>query len=236
MSDPRLKLAGTVGLTVLAVSCGVEQWPVWALCLALLCVAAAGARVRPGVLWRRVQLVLPLVLFVAAFTPFVREGETVWSLGPLSVSDAGLQTFIEVSAKALIGTLGAALLAATTPVPDLLRALRWYRVPRTFVLIAQVMWRYLAVIGDEVRRTRTALVARGFRPRHALQAGAAGQAAGALFLRAHARGERVHLAMLARGGRGGELPAAALPGVARADVLLVGTALAAALALRMVTA
>ena len=49
---------------------------------------------------------------------------------------------------------------------------------------------------------RTALAARGHRPRHLLQAGATGRLATALFLRAHARGERVHVAMAARRWRG----------------------------------
>ena len=55
------------------------------------------------------------------------------------------------------------------------------------------------VVAGEVRRTRTALLARAFRPRTALQAAPVGRVAGTLFLRAHARGERVHRAMLARG-------------------------------------
>ena len=46
---------------------------------------------------------------------------------------------------------------------------------------------------------RTALAARGHRPRHLLHGAATGRLATALFLRAHARGERVHVAMAARG-------------------------------------
>ena len=49
---------------------------------------------------------------------------------------------------------------------------------------------------------RAALAARGYRPRHALQAAAIGRVATALFLRTYERGERVHLAMLARGYAG----------------------------------
>ena len=48
---------------------------------------------------------------------------------------------------------------------------------------------------------RAALAARGYRPRHALQAAAIGRVATALFLRTYERGERVYLAMLARGYR-----------------------------------
>ena len=41
--------------------------------------------------------------------------------------------------------------------------------------------------------------ARGYRPRTMFGAGAVGRVASALFLRTHARGERVYLAMLSRG-------------------------------------
>jgi cobalt/nickel transport system permease protein len=58
---------------------------------------------------------------------------------------------------------------------------------------------------EEVQRMRAAVVSRGYRPRHALQAGAIGRVATALFLRTYTRGERVYLAMLAR-GYGGTMP------------------------------
>ena len=58
---------------------------------------------------------------------------------------------------------------------------------------------------------RAALAARGYAPRHALQAPAIGRVATALFLRTYERAERVHLAMLARGWQPGD----AAPGRAR---------------------
>ena len=66
-------------------------------------------------------------------------------------------------------------------------------------MIAAFMYRYLFVIVDEVQRMRAARDARGYRPRTMFGAGAAGRIASALFLRTHARGERVYLAMLSRG-------------------------------------
>jgi amino acid transporter len=82
------------------------------------------------------------------------------------------------------------------------------------------MYRYLFVIADETRRMRAALAARGHRPRHLLQAAATGRLATALFLRAHARAERVHTAMAARGWSGVPLaPAGAA--LRRADVAFV---------------
>lgn len=75
---------------------------------------------------------------------------------------------------------------------------------------------------------RVALASRGYRPRHMLQAGAIGRVATALFLRTHARGERVYLAMLSRGFRG-SMPQSSPLALGRADALFL-----AALALTLV--
>jgi cobalt/nickel transport system permease protein len=196
--DPRAKLLGLAGVTIVAVTTPLAAWPAYVACAAALVLTAALARVRVGTLWRRVRVVLPLVLFVGVFLPFVREGDPV-DLGPFTVSEQGLATFATVSVKAILGTFSAVLLGATTSFPDVLHALERLKVPRLLVLIAAFMYRYLFVIVDEVARMRAALAARGYAPRHALQAQAIGRVATALFLRTYERAERVHLAMLARG-------------------------------------
>jgi cobalt/nickel transport system permease protein len=154
------------------------------------------------------------VLFVGVFVPFVRGGEQI-DLGPVDVSREGLTTFFAVSSKALIGTVSAVLLGATTSFPDVLHGLERMRAPRLLTLIAAFMYRYLFTIVDEVQRMRAALAARGYAPKHALQAQAIGRVATALFLRTYERAERVHLAMLARGWQ------QAMP---RLDVLTFGRA------------
>jgi cobalt/nickel transport system permease protein len=224
--DPRAKIAGFAGITVVGVSTPPWYWAVLAVCALALAAIAAAARIGPGVIWSRARVVLPLVVFVAVFVPFVRGGETI-DLGPLAVSRDGLTTFAAVSSKALIGTVSAVLLGATTSFPDVLHGLERMRAPRLLTLIAAFMYRYLFVIGGEARRMRVALAARGYRPRHALQAGAIGRVATALFLRTFERGERVYVAMLAR-GYAGAAPRLRALAFARADVLFL-TALAAAL-------
>jgi cobalt/nickel transport system permease protein len=73
---------------------------------------------------------------------------------------------------------------------------------------------------------RAALLARGYGPRHALHAGAMGRVATALFLRSYGRGERVYLAMLARGYRG-SMPQLAPLTFGRADTAFVALVLLA---------
>jgi cobalt/nickel transport system permease protein len=218
--DPRAKLLGLASVTLVAVSTPLRAWPAFLACLVVLAAVALVGRVSPGVLWSRARIVLPLVLFVAVFVPFVRGGAQV-SLGPVSVSEAGLATLAAVSAKATIGTLSAVLLGATTSFPDVLHGLERMRAPRLLVLIAGFMYRYLFVIVDETRRMRTALAARAYRPRHVLEAAAIGRVVISMFLRTFDRGERVYVAMLAR-GYGGTMPRLDSLALRRMDVVFLG--------------
>jgi cobalt/nickel transport system permease protein len=231
--DARAKLLGLVGLTLVAATAPRSAWPLPAACMTLLGAVAIAARVPAGLLWRRARVILPLVALAAVSVPFMRQGGAVHQLGPLRVSDTGLAVFGAAIGKATVGTLSALLLAATTSVSSALEGLRRLRAPAALVAIAGVTWRYVFVLAGEAGRMRTALAARGHRPRHLLQVAATGRLATALFLRAHARGERVHVAMAARGWTG--LPPAMASGaLGRADLLFVTALVGAPLALRLV--
>jgi cobalt/nickel transport system permease protein len=230
--DPRAKIVGLVAVTLVAVSTPVADWPVYVACAAALVAVAVAAQVPAATIWRRARVVLPLILFVAVFVPFLRKGGATHELGPLTVSEAGLAILAAVAAKATIGTVSAVLLGATTTFPSVLRGLEALRVPRLFTLIAAFMYRYLFVIVEEVHRMRTALAARGYRPRHALHAGPIGRAVTAMFLRTYGRGERVHLAMLARGYRGA-MPELVALRFGAADAAFVGAVAGTLLALRI---
>jgi cobalt/nickel transport system permease protein len=223
--DPRAKIVGLAGITVVAVTTPLHAWPAFAACVVVLAAIAAVARVSPRTVWSRVRVILPLVVFVAAFVPFVRGGPAV-EVGPLSLSEAGLATFALVTLKAAIGALGAVLLGATTSFPDVLHGLERLRAPRLLTVIASFMYRYVFVIADEARRMRSALAARAFRPRHLGHVAALGRMVTALFLRSYERGERVYVAMLAR-GYAGTMPRFSALSFGRADTaFLVALALA----------
>ena len=124
------------------------------------------------------------------------------------------------------------VLTSTTSFPDVIAGLEAMRMPRMLVLIASLMYRYLYVIVEDVGRMRSALAARAYRPRHALQASAIGKVASALFLRTYERGERVHLAMLARGYRG-RMPRLAPLELQARDAVVLTTIPALLVALRL---
>jgi cobalt/nickel transport system permease protein len=218
--DARVKLVGLAGLTIVAATAPRAAWPLFAGCAVLLGLVALAARVPAAVLGRRLLVVLPVMALAAASLPFVHAGGSEHAVGPLQVSDTGLVVFGTAIAKAAVGTLSAVLLAATTTVPAALEGLRRLRAPALLVAIAGVTWRYVFVLAGEVARMRTALAARGHRPRHLLHAGVTGRLASALFLRAHARGERVHVAMTARGWSGAP-PRAGARALTHADIVFL---------------
>ena len=95
------------------------------------------------------------------------------------------------------------VLSSTTPFPRLLHGFETLRAPRMLVLIVSFMWRYLHVLGEEWHRMRIARQARGHSSRWLFGERSLGPLIATLFLRSLQRGERVYLAMTARGFSGG---------------------------------
>jgi cobalt/nickel transport system permease protein len=94
------------------------------------------------------------------------------------------------------------VLAATTQQRDLLLGLQRLRMPELLVQIMTFMFRYAEIVMGEMHRMRVARESRGFVARDVRQLPVVARSAGALFIRAYERGERVHLAMLSRGYTG----------------------------------
>jgi cobalt/nickel transport system permease protein len=197
---PQCKIAASL-LFVLAVVATPRE-AIWAYLVYALLVAGVArlGRVPLPFLARRLAIELPFVAF-AVFLPVVGQGERVEVLGlPLAVD--GLWAAWNIVVKGTLGVAASVVVAATTPVPELLRGLERLRLPRAFTTVAGFMVRYADVIADEVRRMRIARVSRGHDPRWIWQARAVAASAGSLFIRSYERGERVYLAMVSRGYTG----------------------------------
>lgn len=177
-----------------------EAFWAFGLYACMVLAAAAAAAIPIGFLLRRLAIEVPFVAF-AFFLPFVGQGERVDALG-VSLSVEGLWGAWNILAKATIGVMASTLLASTTTMAEFLTGFDRLHVPRAFTSIASFMVRYMDVIADDVRRMRVARLSRGYEGRWIWQARAIGQTAGALFIRAYERGERVYLAMLSRGYAG----------------------------------
>jgi cobalt/nickel transport system permease protein len=165
-----------------------------------------------GFYLRRVLLEAPFVAF-AVFLPFLGSEPTTTFAG-LDVSIEGSWAAWNILAKATLGVSLSIVLAATTEIPHILKGLERLRVPSLMIAIAGFMIRYLDVVTSELQRARIAMIARGHDARWFWQARPLATSAGAMFIRAYERGERIHAAMLAR-GYNGSMPMIDAPGVDR---------------------
>ncbi|MGX5697585.1 cobalt ECF transporter T component CbiQ [Agromyces soli] len=196
-ASPRAKLIALVAFAVVVVATP-REW-VWAFAAygAFAIALLAAARVPPLAVLRRMLIEVPFLVF-AALMPLIATGPRTEVLG-LSLSIEGLWGAWGLLVKATLAMLAAIVLVSTTEPRRIVLALESLRLPRQLTSIMGFMLRYLDVIVDESERMRTARLARGFEARGPRSWRVIAMSVGSLFARSHARGERVHLAMLARG-------------------------------------
>jgi cobalt/nickel transport system permease protein len=192
-----LKLVTLVSFMLVVVATPREWFPAFAGYLLVLLGVVALSGVPFGYLAKRMLIETPFVLFAIA-VPFIAEGPRVEVLG-LWVSEPGLWAAGGLIAKGSLGVLASLTLAATTDPQDVLIGLRRLRLPDLIVQIMGFMLRYLTVVTAELGRMVTAMRSRGCDPRSPRHWPVLARSLGALFIRSYERGERVHLAMLARG-------------------------------------
>lgn len=194
------KLLATVLFVFAVVATPHRQ--VWAFGLHALVVvvAAAIARVPARSVARRLTIELPFVAF-AFLLPVMGHGPRVDVLS-VSLSQPGLWAAWSIVVKGTLGVAASALLVATTPVVDIVAGLERLHVPRLFVAVMSFMIRYGHVVSLDLRRMKVARESRAHDPRWFWHARALATTAGTVFVRSYERGERVYLAMQARGHDG----------------------------------
>ncbi len=215
--EARAKTAACLGIIL---SLMLSRYPVGlALGSHLLLVLAlvVAARLPLGGLLARAAVVLPFAGTVAAFNLLGGDRELAWS----------------VAGKSFVSACAVLLLLGTTSLAALLRGLESMGVPRFFLMVVQFLYRYLFVLSEQAQHMRQARRCRAPHPaRQPLFRSAAGALA-VLFARSHARAERIHRAMLARGFQGHFILLDS-PALGRADLVFLMT-LAAALAALHIT-
>lgn len=209
-ADAAVKLPAVLAYVLALALTREGAWGVLATSALPIVLAAALGGCSPLFLLRRSLLALP---FVAAAVPlaFTRPGEVVFVL-PVTGWDAsreGIEAVATILARSWLSVLAVVLLTASTPVAELLHALRTLRVPRLLVATVFFTYRYFHVVGDEAMRMMrardsrsAALPGRRAGGTIAWRASVLGHMVGSLFLRSLDRSERVHAAMQARGFTG----------------------------------
>lgn len=204
--DARVKLLFFPLLITACVSTPPNHFVKFALYFSLLSIILIFSRVPAGYVFRKSLVVIPFVLVISAFIPFVKTGGggggISIGIGNVQIYQDKILLFWNVLIKAYTGVTAVILLNATTSMPDALKGLRRMKAPVLLIDMLSFFYRYIFVLVDEAQRMKRARDARLYRGRWLYQAKVIGNMAGTLFLRSFERGERTYAAMLARGYEG----------------------------------
>ena len=236
--DPRVKFVLALAFILTCALTPAGAWPIYVLLFATILAIEILSTLGVGYVLKRAVLAFPFVLSALPII-FTTPGAVWLELGigswELTISLPGLVRFLSIALKSWLSVQAAIVLAASTPFPELLVAMRAVRIPRLLVAIFGLMWRYLFVLADEALRLKRARAARSGRSGQpgikaggdlAWRARVTGGMAGNLFLRAFERSDRIYLAMVSR-GYDGEVRTLPLPAITSANwlVLLAGLAI-----------
>ena len=231
--DPRIKFVLAVAFILTTALTPPGAWPVYILLFSIILSIEILSRLGIRYVLKRAFLAFPFILAALPLI-FTVEGTVITSMQiggwTLTITQPGLERFLSIAIKSWISIQAAIVLAASTPFPALLAAMRAVKVPRLLVAIFGLMWRYLFVLADEaLRLTR----ARAARSGHAGSTGAktggsvmwrarvTGGMAGNLFIRAFERSDRIYMAMVSR-GYDGEVRTMPMPGLKLAHWVILG--------------
>ncbi len=233
-ADARTKLVVTLGFILATTTVPPGAWLAFCAMFALVWGAVIVSRLGIARVFLRSLVAAPFVL-IALPTVFTKPGPVLFELDlvlvNLTATSVGLAFFASVLLKSWASVTAATILTATTTQLCLLDALKALRMPKVLVGIVSLMYRYLFVLADEAQRLLRARKSRsaGVGPESGgsvvWRAKVTGGMAGALFIRSLDRGERIYLAMLAR-GYDGRVRQDASPPPGKASIALAAAALA----------
>ncbi|MEM3012849.1 MAG: cobalt ECF transporter T component CbiQ [Candidatus Hadarchaeales archaeon] len=201
--DPRVKILTFLSFVVVVVLTPLTPPSRFLFYALLLFSLVLLSRVHPGFLLKRSAVVLPFVGLVAVGLPFLGGSGGSYNLGPFHVTHSALLIFANVLLKSWFSVMVMGLLVSTTPFTRLLRGFQSLGLPALFTTILSFMYRYLYLLTDEFERMTRARDSRAWRMGRLERMRVTGNMVGAAFLRSYERGERVYLAMRARGFDGG---------------------------------
>ncbi len=197
--DGRAKILISVAALVVMLTVPLDQ-PVRLLLMMLCPIAMCGlGRLNVGrvALWSLVAV--PFALAVGVFNPLI-DHQTVAMVGDVAVS-RGWITLVSLVLRAVISTAVVLCLTLTTGVYRLCADAGRLGVPRIFVALLLMVWRYVRLLVGEALSLRMAVDARRYDCRR-LPLALWGRIVGRLLVRSMHRARRVGLALEARAGGG----------------------------------
>lgn len=145
---------------------------------------------------KRLRIVLPLVCLVGLFNPFF-DREILFYAGSVGIT-RGMITMVTLIIKGVFTVLAAYILIASSKIEDICRALRMLHVPKIFVTLILLIYRYVTLFLQEVNRMTQAYALRA-PDQKGISYKAWGSLAGLILLRSMDRASAVYESMCLRG-------------------------------------
>jgi cobalt/nickel transport system permease protein len=199
--DPRIRVGfATLYVFVVALS---YQFSVLILSLLISSALIVISRISITDVCKKILWVNALIFLLWLLLPFTFKGDTLTRIGSIAIYRPGVILAAQITLKSNAILMAFIALIATMSFATLGHALYRMRVPVKIVQLLLMTYRYVFVIEQEYLRLIRATKIRGFRPgTNANTYRTYAYVIGMLFVRAAARAERVHQAMLCRGFRG----------------------------------
>ena len=153
-------------------------------------------------LHKRFLIALPFCAFAGLTNLFLNQ-QIALIIGGAEIT-YGLLSMTAIILRTYLCVMAVFILISTTPFPALTRELRRMKVPQIFVILIEMIYRYIGVLISEAGNMNIAYKLRSVKSK-GIAMKDMGPFVGQLALRSFDRGERVYAAMTCR-GFGGEYP------------------------------
>ena len=199
--DPRTKIMTAIAFVIMVMVTPPGEWLAFAIYLLFLAMLILVSRVPPVYILKRSLVVIPFVVLIGIFIPFLKTSGSSgsYNVWMWDIPKSNLVLFASIIIKSWLSVISLVLLTATTQFSEVLKGLEKLRMPGVMVMILSFMYRYIFVLTDEVLRMKQARDSRSFGEKRSRQIKTIGNVIGTLFLRSYERGERVYAAMVSRG-------------------------------------
>lgn len=204
--DPRVKLAVVLVFILVTVLTPDGYFASYGLYFAAVGTVLCISRVPVRYLMKRSLLIIPFVLAISLFVPFITPGPVLWelALGPLRfhITSTGLIRFFSLGLRAFVSFMAVIVLVSTTRFGDLMWAAGRLGMPSRLVIIVSFMYRYLFILIDEASHMMLARDLRSGGKKYGALLLASGGIVGALMVRSLDHAEKLYQSMLLRGYSG----------------------------------
>ena len=179
-----IKFIGSIGMIIVIIATPLASYPVFLVIAVILMAALFFSRI-PGMFVIRRLFFLELFILGIAMLSLLQP--------------QGVGKFLAIIIRSTLCILTVILLSNTTQFSDILSVLRRLYVPKIFITVLALLYRYLFVLIDETERMHRARVSRTFVDKKRQVWYTMATLIGQLFVRSTERAEKIYAAMIARG-------------------------------------